>query len=77
MWAVCGLISLIWGWTECGGCVGVTCAFATSTAEARETGEAATEATDATDDDGDDYYRGNDYTDYYWPPAAGSVSVEA
>ncbi len=77
MWAVCGLISLIRGWTECGGCVGVACAFATPTTEARETGEAAAEATDATDDDGDDYYRGNDYTDYYWPPAAGSVSVEA
>lgn len=77
MWAVCGLISLVWGWIERGGCVGVACAFATPTTEARETGEAAAEATDATDDDGDDYYRGNDYADNYWPPAAESVTVEA
>lgn len=81
MWAICVLISLVWSGTECGGCVGVTCAFATPTAEARETvtaaGEAAAEASHTADENGDDYDRGNDYADYHGPPVAGSVSVEA
>lgn len=80
MWVVCGLISLVGGGTESGGCVGVTCAFATPTAEARETvtaaGEAAAEASYAADENGDDDDGGDDYADYYRPPAAGSVGVK-
>lgn len=52
----------------------MTCAFATLTAEARETvtaaGEAAAEASHTADENGDDYDRGNDYADYHWPPVA-------
>jgi len=81
VWLVCRLVSLVWSGTECGGCVGVTRAFATPTAEAREAvaaaGEAAAEASHTADEDGDDDDGGDDYADYYGPPGDESVGVEA